>query len=284
MRFFSLVLFTACSEYEIKAPAAENPPIEDTAVELMAPVAVAGSSMQTKRGQPVQLSGIDSYDPDDGAAQLAYQWAITESPDGSLPELDSFVSPLPLFSSDLLGTYVVELNVTDADGLVSQYPSATMIEVGPYEDLFVELTWDAAVDLDLHLVSPGGSYYGPGDCYFGNPTPDWGVQGDASDNPELVFDDEGLEMMERIELLRPEEGIYGIMVHHYNQRGAESPYVTPHIRVWAEGELRAEFDTPRLVYQGAVVTAGSIDWSSLTVTEDGSISDHAALGGPLYND
>ena len=45
-----------------------------------------------------------------------------------------------------------------------------MIEVIPYENLMIEVSWDIpGTDLDLHLVAPSGSYYGELDCFYGNP-------------------------------------------------------------------------------------------------------------------
>jgi uncharacterized protein YfaP (DUF2135 family) len=149
----------------------------------------------------------------------------------------------------------------------------------------VELSWDVPnLDLDLHLLNPTGTYYSEGDCYFGNPQPDWGVPADQTDNPQLLLDDEGWEARESIELQRPEEGIYTILIHHYNQRDADMPFTTPHLRIIGEGNVIYDADLPRITDEGLVMTAGTVDWASQTFTADHGITTHEALGGPTYND
>ena len=50
--------------------------------------------------------------------------------------------------------------------------------------------------------------------------------------------------IESIELLRPEEGLYTVLIHHYNQRDAAMPFTTPHLRVIGDGELIYDADLP----------------------------------------
>lgn len=288
MRVAFLFLLVGCSEYELKAPAKENiTPLEDTAIVIdpFHPVAVAGPSQQVKRDIEISLSGEESYDPDDENANLIYEWTLDESPEGSTVNLSATDIANPTFSADILGTYVLSLQVTDEEGLISQYKSATMIEVIPYEDLIVSVTWGSTVvDVDLHLLNGTGTYYGDGDCFFGNPTPDWGEEGNILDNPELILDDEGSENQESIILGQPQEEIYSIYVHFYNQRESSEPWVTPYLEVSAEGQLLASFEGPRLIGEGTVWLAGTVDWSTLTFTQDAMLTDHSTLGGPDYNE
>ena len=59
-----------------------------------------------------------------------------------------------LFFVDKVGSYVAELKVTDSFDASSENFAATVIEVVPYEDLFITLSWDTPnIDLDLHLLS-----------------------------------------------------------------------------------------------------------------------------------
>ena len=65
-------------------------------------------------------------------------------------------------------------------------------------------------DLDLHLLRPEGLGWGvtPGDTYYANPQPDWGLPGEPADDPVLVLDDingAGPELIE-FESLAPTAG------------------------------------------------------------------------------
>ena len=160
-----------------------------------------------------------------------------------------------------------------------------MIEVRPYENLSLEVSWDiVGVDVDVHLIAPSGTYYGEGDCFFGNPSPDWGVLGDPTDDPQLLLDDEGQETREQIELQYPEEAMYTVYVTYYNQREATYPYVTPNISITGAGQVLYEGEGPRLINEGSVWRAGYLYWDSLHFEPDATLLDHAALGGPSYND
>ena len=288
MRYSLVIGLLACTEYELKSPATENIlPIEDSAVPLepLSPIAVAGPSNRVKRNIEIALSGENSYDPDDENASLIYEWTLEQSPEGSTVSLSATDIANPVFSADLLGEYIFSLQVTDEEGLVSEYKSATLIEVVPYEDLIVSVSWGTAVvDVDLHLLNAAGTYYGEGDCFFGNPTPDWGEEGNILDNPELILDDEGSENSESIVLGQPQEEIYRIYIHFYNQRENSEPWVTPTLEVSAEGNLLASFEGPRMIGEGTVWMAGTVDWSTLTFVQDTTMSDHISLGGPVYND
>ena len=74
---------------------------------------------------------------------------------------------IPYFSADKVGSYVAELKVTDSFDASSENFAATVIEVVPYEDLFITLSWDTPnIDLDLHLLSNPMGYYGNEDCFL----------------------------------------------------------------------------------------------------------------------
>lgn len=282
-------LLIGCTEYKVYPEPEENLPNDTGEVvipdpEPEAPIAITGATQEVKRMRQVVLDGSLSYDPDDELATLQYMWSLDSQPDGAVVEFDATETATPLFSANVLGEYVFSLVVTDADGLVSE-PAYAMVSVTPFEHLIVNLTWDVSnLDLDLHLLNPTGTYYSEGDCYFGNPEPDWGVVGDQTDNPQLLLDDEGWEAQESIELLRPEEDIYTILIHHYNQRDAEMPFTTPHLRITGEGVLIYDGDLPRIMEEGLVMTAGQVDWANQTYTPDHSMTTHEALGGPVYND
>ena len=66
----------------------------------------------------VQLDGSQSFDPDDDP--ITYEWAITSKPEGSLATLSDPTASDPTFDADILGTYIIQLVVTDSFGLVGE--------------------------------------------------------------------------------------------------------------------------------------------------------------------
>ena len=281
---FSLV---GCSEYSLNEKLT-IPNAPDTAEEEIEmenpPVAVAGPSQQVKRNTIVSLDGTSSYDIDSTQEVLLYSWRLVSLPEGSQAFLDDPTSANPIFIADILGTYMIELDVTDSTGLISLYSSATMVEVVPYTNLRVEVSWDIeGTDLDLHLLAPGGTYYGDLDCFYANPNPDWGVLNNRSDNPTLATDDEGYERIEAIDYMEPYDGLYNIYILYYRNRTSDYPYVTPHLKIFAEGEMIADFDGPRLTDERLLWHAGTIDWSDLSFTQHTELYSHLDFGGPDYD-
>ena len=284
--WFALWMF-GCSEYSLNEKTDPEPSPEEEEVEENIenpPVAVSSASVQVKRDTLYQLDGTQSYDVDNDQEPLLYFWEITSAPEGSIAFLDDPTSSQPFIYADILGTYIVQLTVTDSTGLESEYSSATMVEVIPYENLMVEVSWDVVgTDLDLHLVAPSGTYYGELDCFYGNPNPDCGIPNDRTDNPTLSLDDEGSEMREAIDYLQPYDGVYDIYVLYYRNLSSEYPYVTPHITIWGDGDLLVDADGPRLTSEGGVWHAGSLDWSTLSFTLRTDVYDHLDLGGLDYD-
>jgi hypothetical protein len=275
-----------CSDYELTAVNKEYDIREDTGFLLDIPVAVSGPSIRVKKHLPIQLDGSASYHPTNPSILLNYSWQLTSSVEGANVSFTNTESATPSFSSDKIGSYIAELKVTDAFDVTSENFSATVIEVVPYENLYITLTWDTpSIDLDLHLMSNALGYYTDQDCFFGNPTPDFGEENNHSDDPILVYDDEGTEQREVIEYRRPAEGMYDIVVHYYNIPQLSSiPFTLPSIKIEAEGQTIYEQEGPRLTGPGQVWKVGIFDWQSFVFIPDGTITDHGTLGGPIYND
>ena len=285
-KLIPFVLLFGCSEYDVSAVPKPSDPVLDTGLDMDIPVAVAGPSQRVKKHIPIQLDGSASYHPTNSSIFLNYEWELTSSiPDANISFQDT-QSASPYFSADKVGNYVAELKVTDSFEASSENFAATVIEVVPYEDLFITLSWDTPnIDLDLHLLSNPMGYYGNEDCFFGNPTPDWGELNNHSDDPVLVFDDEGNEQIERLEFRRPQEGMYDILVHYYNVPELSNVLFTlPTIKIEAEGQTIYEAEGPRLTGPGQVWKVGIFDWQSFVFIPDGTITDHGTLGGPIYND
>ncbi|MCL4218778.1 MAG: PKD domain-containing protein, partial [Candidatus Hydrogenedentes bacterium] len=97
---------------EVLAP--NNPPIAD-----------AGTDVQLASATNVQLDGTRSEDPDGDI--LSYHWIIISRPPGSTVELDDPNVARPMFTPDVIGTYVFELFVDD--GSEDSQPDRVEVEV-----------------------------------------------------------------------------------------------------------------------------------------------------------
>jgi hypothetical protein len=75
------------------------------------PIANAGPDQTVNVGTQVVLDGSGSHDPDGDT--LSFQWRFSSSPPGSMATLSNATTPNPSFIADLMGTYVVELQVRD---------------------------------------------------------------------------------------------------------------------------------------------------------------------------
>ena len=232
----------------------------------------------------VTLDGSLSTDEDgpDGRP-VAYEWIVVERPEGSTATpverlsnplrpaeggpADQTSTPGAVFFVDLAGTYVLELVVTDSDGASSeQCPGAVarmVINSNPDEDIHLQLVWDTpgdadqtdldGSDVDLHFLHPRGLDWfrdgGQYDCYFGNPTPDWGQIGRPDDNPSLDIDDTNGAGPENINLDSPENtqtlgGPYRVAVHYY--RASVGPF--------GGAETYGPSDVTLRIYLGGVLT------------------------------
>ncbi len=279
----ALAAAAGCSEYELQgaAPAPETVPEGQE----LPPVALTGPPASTVRGVAASLDGTSSHDPDGSTTALSWAWEIAASPAGAQPVLLGADTATPTLASDTIGVYVVSLRVTDAQGLESTNPAAQAVEVQPWRDLEVTLAWDAAADLDLHLIQPGGGYFGAGDCFSGNPRPDWGIVGSSVDDPELDADDDAAlagPHQEAITLAVPPEGPLSVVVVYWRDRGAGGA-VDATLTLRGEGTVIAEFPVT-LDVVGAASLAGAVDWTTLGWIADGTATTHDALGGPPFDE
>lgn len=104
-------------------------------------------------------------------------------------------------------------------------------------DIAIEVTWDRNdTDIDTHFIRPGGSFNGsPGDCYYLNLSPDWGMSGDPTDDPYLDYDDVDGYGPESLNFAGPVTGTYRLVVHYYSDHGNGPTNVT--VKVWLNGTL-----------------------------------------------
>jgi hypothetical protein len=77
----------------------------------LAPVALAGGSLNVYVGTTITLNGTGSYDPNGDS--LAYAWGFVSKPAGSLASLTGATTATPIFTADTVGSYVIALVVGD---------------------------------------------------------------------------------------------------------------------------------------------------------------------------
>ncbi|MFZ1489449.1 MAG: hypothetical protein WAS51_05865 [Ilumatobacteraceae bacterium] len=203
-----------------------------------------------------EVSGITDFTPDVGEATtltLAGTVSGTEgtgtffvedasghSLGGRVPtETDgSFAVTVPLFCGEQTVKLAWE-NDAGSSGAVLRPATGACTSAS----LRVTLTWDdLGDDFELHLVREGGaindrtddgSY--SNDCTWTTcigSSPDWGVLGDASDDPVKDIDDTGSFGPENIILTNPEPITYTVLVEHW---GNGSPDADGEVIVNVEG-------------------------------------------------
>ncbi len=91
----------------ITAVNGNSPPVADAGV---------GGTLPACSPNQLQLDGYGSYDPE--GAPLTYQWSLNSAPSGSSCSNSSFddrTSPTPIFTWDLPGDYIFQLEVYDGE-------------------------------------------------------------------------------------------------------------------------------------------------------------------------
>ncbi|MFO0683008.1 MAG: MopE-related protein [Sandaracinus sp.] len=158
-------------------------------------------------GDPIVLSPI-------AMGISTYSWRIVSAPTGGAAT--AVWAPTPptamteTFTPTIVGDYVIEISGTDAGGrTVTCQFTVTALPHG----LRVQLTWDGAGDIDLHMHAPTTTaWFTTDDCYYSNRTPAWGAS--------LDFDNTSQNGPENISMDNPVVGsTYTIAVHNW-ARGA----------------------------------------------------------------
>jgi hypothetical protein len=166
--------------------------------------------------RPLVVTPLSGSAQDDGRV-VSYHWSLLQTPVGSAalpPEPAS--SATTQFAPDIAGVYQLELVALDDDGQMGT--CASEVVALATEGLRLELFWDAAPDMDLHLLHPNGSYWHTDlDCHYGNcrvPGLNW-YPGNPAANPRLDVDDMDGYGPENINIDEPEPGIYRVGAHAY---------------------------------------------------------------------
>ena len=85
-----------------------------------APTAYAGIDQTVGLGEAVILDGSGSSDDSTASSELQYDWSFADLPPGSAATLSNANTSTPTFVADVVGTYTVQLVVTDSGGLSSE--------------------------------------------------------------------------------------------------------------------------------------------------------------------
>lgn len=274
------------------------------------PVAQADvSEFVVLAGDVVLLDGTPSVDPDgpDGRP-LVYEWVVTRRPGGSVnqpvesfydpvapqnggPE-DDLSTPVALFFIDMPGQYTVELRVEDSDGCRATSEVQIVARLSDEPGLVAELNWNTpggvelepgqGADLDLHLMHPLGERWFsiPLDCYYRNVQPDWGLEGDPTDNPLLESDAIGsgperllLPILEDTDVLGAP---YRLAVHNQGFREVGAGRLVADLTVRLGGVIVYETGL-FFAEEDVVFEAISIEWPSRRVTP---VEQYAPRDGP----
>jgi len=237
--WLALVFLAACSQYNLTGPrgtvdppqtdTAPPPPPQDTAPPTDTappedtappdePVAVAGPDQQVNPLQTVTLDGSASYDPQ-GLEPLKYKWHLVSKPQDSTAILLVNNIARPFFWVDVAGTYTFSLTVQNTAGIWDSTPDTVDLVAAPSQDFYVQLSWDASCDLDLHLLDGQGTLFqDPHDCDFCDMHPSWFAAGTA-DDPSLDWDTISGFGPETTTIHTPAAGVYPIKVHYYGTDG-----------------------------------------------------------------
>lgn len=272
-----LLGLTACIETGT-TPLPDDPgPLRDAdldddteATDRRAPTADAGEDRRVAPLTELSLDGRRSHDPQ--GLDLIPTWTLVSVPAGSSARLERADDFQPVLFPDVAGVYEVELVVTNSAGLRSKHADTVRIHAVPEDALYVQLTWDTDVDLDLHLVAGDTEVWGAGDCTWCNPTPSWGGEGVLADDPSLDWDVIDGFGPETITVPEPADGSYRVYVDVYGQGGLTAcraegcPVTTATVDVYFDG-ARVHRSVATLEQAGELWQPLVLDWPAARIVE-----------------
>lgn len=249
----------------------------DMAPEVVCPVAMARLQAAPERDaaaqlmvRPLETLALSASD----AEGFVGVWRVVSRPvDSRSRLLPSPQAEAPTLWLDLAGRYELELEVTDPAGEARCPATRVLVDAVPRGEIYVELVWttpadpdqaDAiGADLDLHYLHPNAARWdkGPWDVFWNNREGDWGVLGNPDDNPALMVDDAAGLGPEVVEHDNPEaDKVYRVGVYYYDTEGFGPSYAT--VRVYINGQLKAESRDVELETRGSFWEAAQISWPS----------------------
>jgi len=293
MRALSLVLIlvpillaTGCPQYELTGKnATAIARVERTDGELAATAAIPYP-------EPIIFDGSQSYvgNNDQVASHFTWTWYnVPEESGFTIGGSEGFDDPgneRATVVPTALGTYMASLVAEgDTGGMSTNLAVATAFAVN-LQGLEFRLTWDTdTTDMDLHVVNGAslqGAYWTDNDCYFGNPTPDWGMPGEGVDNPTFIADNDTGYGPESINIQNPADGTYAVAAAFHNDWDTGVTAV-PEVSVYVDGVEIHSFAGSQL-QMGGVQFLGTFTWPDAVGANDGSLFTHQQLGGPPYNE
>ena len=252
---------------------------------VAAPTAVCGEDSTVYALDTASFDGSGSLDP--YGRPLSYTWSLS-TPDGSSASLDDITAASPSTMLDLVGDYAATLTVTTVDGGTDSCTQT--ITAASYENFRIEMWWDNADDMDLHLLeaNDGGGNQGTprtqGDCYYANcntsrwwvTVPDWGVPSFAMDDPGLDLDDIWGTGPENINIENPAsspyDGWYQVFIHDYPWTARYYGANGVHVNIYLNGVIVKTYDFT-MSGENSDYYVAKIHWPS------GTIIDCNGLGG-----
>ena len=233
----------------------------------------------------LHLQGDQSFAPAGPVAK--WEWSV-EQPIGSQSLfVPSATFPNPTFEANVAGSYLFKLTVWDENGTPSCVPAEAQVVVIPDEAIHVELLWntpndpdqtdegpEAGADVDLHFLhpyasgpdldgdgKPDGWFDQPFDCFWFNPTPNWGSFDPAvDDDPSLDRDDTDGAGPENLNLNIPEnDKKYRVGIHYWHDHKYGPSYVT--VRIYIYAILKFELTDVKLLNHD-MWEVGTIEWPS----------------------
>jgi hypothetical protein len=241
------------------------------------PTAVCGEDGSGFALDTVSFDGSASIDP--YGRPLTYTWALAR-PDGSSANFDDLTSATPSVMMDLVGDYVGTLTVTTVDGATDTCDQS--FSALSFENFRIEMWWDNADDMDLHLLEANdgsgnsGAPRTQGDCYYANcdtskywvTPPDWGVPSVSTDDPGLDLDDIWGLGPENINIddpaLSPYDGWYEIFVHDYPWTARYYGANAVHVNIYLNGNIVRSYDFS-MTGEDADYYVAKIHWPSGTI-------------------
>lgn len=237
----------------------------------------------------VYLDGRGSYDPaapGDPTRLARWRWEVVSAPAGAnAADLAPAGTDGPLFDffAPIAGRYVAHLRITNVDGIDSGDTDSATVEVAvvPRERFHLELLWDTATDLDLHLVTAPGEgrlcneLTAPADCFWRDCEPACattpGCHAFAWDpssppyqgpNPRLDKDNRTGYGPENIRIAAPAPGRYRIYVQYFAAPTApDVPPTRATVRVYVDGSIAAEYRRS-LTAERQVWAVADLVWST----------------------
>ena len=217
----------------------------------------------------------------DGAEALAgtnwsqVKWYVEQPMGSTALFLPSSAFPAPVLEVNVAGSYHLELHAVDETGENTWIAWSGTVEVVPDQAIHVELLWTtpadpdesdegpgAGSDLDLHFQQdafaqgpdidqdgePDGWFDQPFDCFWFNPHPNWGsANPNVDDDPGLDRDDTDGAGPENLNLNMPEDGLYRVGVHYWNDHAYGNAFAT--VRIYLFGNLTYEAQDVELAHR-----------------------------------